>query len=112
MPGGPFVLAAGGVGIPKLLDAYTNLATGFLKGMKSVYGMSAEDMERMSKESLEVFRQVRSMSFVMKTGKRGDPIYSNMFCAMRVDNSQRFLECRRSMPRTRTSSCKTPSKEC
>ncbi len=91
VPGGPFAMAAGGVGIPKLLDAYANLATGFLKGMKSVYGTSEEDMERMSKESLDVFRQVRSIRFVMKTGKRGDPIYSNMFCAMGVDNSQRFL---------------------
>ena len=91
-PGGPFVLAAGGVGIPKLADAYLNLIAGFMKSMKSVYGMSAEDLERMSKESFEVFRQVHSMNFVMKTGKRGDPIYSNMFGAMRVDNSQRFLD--------------------
>ena len=92
VPGGPFVFAAGGVGIPKLADGYMNLATGFMKSMKSVYGMSAEDMERMSKESFEVFRQVRSMNFVMKTGKRGDPIYSNMFSAMQSTTPQRFLD--------------------
>ncbi|MGA2253924.1 MAG: hypothetical protein ABSG53_04620 [Thermoguttaceae bacterium] len=92
VPGGPFVFAGGGVSISKLFEGYMDLAIGFIKSMKSVYGMSAEDLERMSKESIEVFRQVRSMSFVMKTGKRGDPIYSNMFSAMRVDDSQRFLE--------------------
>ena len=32
------------------------------------------------------------MNFVMKSGKRGDPIYSNMFCTMRVVDSQHVLE--------------------
>ncbi len=91
-PGGSFVFAAGGVGVPKLADGYMSLATGFMKSMKPVYGMSAEDLERMSKESFEAFRQVQSMNFVMKTGKRGDPIYSNMFGTMRVDNSQKVLD--------------------
>ena len=91
VPGGPFAFAAGGVGLPNLIDGYKNLAIGLMKSMKSVYGMSAEDLERLSKESFEGLRQVRSMSIVMKTGKRGDPIYSNIFCAMHVDNSQRLL---------------------
>ena len=37
LPGGPFVIAAGGLGIPKLADAYQELATGFMKSMKSLY---------------------------------------------------------------------------
>ncbi len=28
----------------------------------------------------------------MKSGSRGDPIYGNVFCAMRVDNAQRVLD--------------------
>jgi len=92
VPGGSFVFAAGGVGVPKLVDAYMDLATGFMKKLNPVGGISAGDMERMSKESLEGIRQVRSISFVMRTGKRGDPVNSNMFCAMHVDSSQRFLE--------------------
>ena len=32
------------------------------------------------------------MSMVMKTGKRGDPIYSNIFATIEVDNSQRLLD--------------------
>ncbi len=92
VPGGPFVFAVGGVGIPKLADGYMNLATIFMKSMKSVYGMSDEDLDRMTKESLEVFRRLSAMSFVMKTGKRGDPIYSDIFATMQVDNAQRFLD--------------------
>ena len=63
-----------------------------MKSMSSVYGMSAEDLERMAKESFGAFQQMRSMSFVMKTGKRGDPIYSDIYGAMQVENSQRLLD--------------------
>ena len=90
--GGPFVFAAGGVGVPKLIDGYLGLVSSFMSGMKALYGMSAEDMERMGKDSLEAFRQVRAMNFVMKTGRQGDPIYSNMFCVLRVENSRRVLD--------------------
>ncbi|MGO9114264.1 MAG: hypothetical protein ACLP9L_34040 [Thermoguttaceae bacterium] len=92
VPGGPFVLAAGGVGIRKLADGYMNLATISMKSMKSIDGTSAEDMERMSGELFEVVRQVRSLSFVMKTGKRSDPVLSDMFSVTRVDNSQQVLD--------------------
>ena len=92
VPGGPFVFAAAGVGIPNLMDGYASMAAAFMKGMKSLYGMSDEDIERMSKESMAAFRQVRSMSFVMKTGKRGDPIYSNIYAAMHVENSGKLLD--------------------
>ena len=63
-----------------------------MKSLKSVSGMPEGDMERLREELFEVFRQVGAMSFVMKTGMRGDPIYSNMLCAMHVDNSRRLLD--------------------
>jgi hypothetical protein len=92
IPGGPFIFAAGGVGIPKLADGYLDLVMTFMKSMKSIYGMSAEDIEKMTKESFEMMKQVRSMNFVMKTAKRGDPIYSNIFSSMRVENSRHILD--------------------
>ncbi len=91
-PGGSFALAAAGVAVPKLADAYRDLAAGLMKSMKSVEGMPAEDLERLGKGLSDVFRQVRSMSFVLKTGQRGDPICSNIFYSLRVDNSQRILD--------------------
>jgi hypothetical protein len=92
VPGGPFIIAAGGIGIPKLADSYTNLVMGFMKSMKSVYGMSDEDLEKMTKGSLAMMGQVDSMNFVMKTARRGDPIYSNLFMSMHVQNAQKILD--------------------
>ena len=92
LPGGPFAFACAGLGVPNLADGYMNLVVGFMKSMSSVYGMPAEDLERMAKESIGTFKQVRSMSFVMKTGKRGDPIYSNMYMVLQVENSKTLLD--------------------
>jgi hypothetical protein len=92
VPGGPFIFAAGGVGIPKLADGYLDLALSIMKGMKSVYGMSDEEIEKATKESFETFRQVRSMNMVMKTSKRGDPLFSNIYSMMRVENSAKILD--------------------
>jgi hypothetical protein len=92
LPGGPFAFAAAGVGVPGLADGYMNLVGGLMKSMPSVYGLSPEDLEKMSKESVDAMRQVRSMSMVMKTGKRGDPIFSNVFSVMQVENSQQLLD--------------------
>ena len=58
MPGGPFAFACAGVGVPKLADGYMDLTVGLMKSMASVYGMSAEDLERMTKESFGAFRQM------------------------------------------------------
>ena len=92
VPGGPFFFAGGGVSISSLLEGYMNLAFGLLKNMKSVYGVSAEDLDQMSKDSSKLFRQVRSMNLVMKIGKRGDPLYSNIFSTMRVDNARQMFD--------------------
>ncbi len=92
VPGGPFAFACAGLGIPNLADGLMNLVVGFMKSMSSVYGLPSEELERMGKESIEGFKQLRSMSFVMKTGKRGDPIYSNMYMAIQVENSKTLLD--------------------
>lgn len=63
-----------------------------MRSIKRVNGMPAEDAAALNRESFEMLRQVRSIEFVMKTGKRGDPIFGNMYCVMTVDNSQRVLD--------------------
>jgi hypothetical protein len=91
VPGGPFVFAMGGIGIPGFLDAYVNLYGEFMNSMKALSGMGGADMTQMLKESLESARHIRSMSFVWKQGKRSDPVYSNMYAAMKVDDSAQLL---------------------
>jgi hypothetical protein len=92
IPGGPFVFACGGLGVPKLTDGYMGLLQGLLKSMQPISGMSPEDVDKATKESAEMLKQMHSMNVVMKTGKRGDPIYSNISGAIRVENSQRLLD--------------------
>jgi hypothetical protein len=91
VPGGPFVLAMAGIGIPGFLDAYVNLYGELMKSMKAISGMDGADVTQMMKESLESARHIQSMSFVWKQGKRSDPIYSNMYAAMKVDDSAQLL---------------------
>ena len=91
VPGGPFVFAMAGMGVPGFMDAYVNLYGELMKTMKSVGGMSGDEMSKLMKESLETARHIHSMSFVWKQGKRSDPIYSNMYATMKVDDSAQLL---------------------
>jgi hypothetical protein len=91
--GGPFVVAAAGIGVPGLLDGYMSLYGPLLKSLLKSLGNPAagDDAEGTIKESIEAFRQVQSMNFVWKLGKRSDPIYSNMYGTMKLDDSEKFL---------------------
>ena len=91
VPGGPFVFAMAGIGIPGAMDAYMNLYGELMKSMKAMGGMSGDDMSKLMKESMESARHIHSMSFVWKQGKRSDPIYSNMYATMKVDDSAQLL---------------------
>jgi hypothetical protein len=91
VPGGSFFIAVGGLGLPKQAETRLNLAAGLVKSVKSL-GLSGDDAEHISSDSWEVIRQIRSMNYVMKTSRRGDPILSNMFSTVRVDDSQRFIQ--------------------
>ncbi len=91
VPGGPFVFAMAGIGIPARMDAYVNLYGELMKSMKAIGGVSGDDMSKLLKESMESARHIRSMSFVWKQGKRSDPIYSNMYATMKVDDSAQIL---------------------
>jgi hypothetical protein len=91
VPGGPFVFAGAGIGIPGFMDAYVNLYSELMKSMNAM-GMGGDEMSKMMKESLETAKHIQSMSFVWKQGKRSDPIYSNMYGTMKVDNSTQVLD--------------------
>jgi len=91
VPGGPFVFAMAGVGIPGMWEGYMNLYGDLMKSLKPMGGMSSDDMDKLTKESLEAVKQMKSMSFVMKLGKRSDPIYSNMYATINVEHSDQLL---------------------
>ena len=90
--GGPFVVAAAGIGVPGLIEGYTALYGDLMKTLASQGGgVSPDDAARMTRELMEAFRQVNSMSFVWKVGKRSDPVYSNMHGTMKLEDSEKFL---------------------
>ena len=92
VPGGPFVVAAAGVAIPGVMERYLNLSAEILKSLKTMGGMPGDELGIVTKESFEAARLIRSMSFVMKLGKRTEPIYSNMFFTMNVENSEDWFK--------------------
>ncbi len=90
--GGPFVVAAAGIGIPGLMDGFMTLYGDLTKSLKSQGNKAAgDDAANLTKESMEAYRQVRAMSFVWKLGKRSDPIYSNMYGTAKLDDAEAFL---------------------
>ena len=90
--GGPFVVAVAGIGIPGLADSCVPLLSDMLNLLKSLgKAAAADDMVRMLKESAEAVRQVHSMSFVWKVGRRSDPIFSNMYGSVKLDDAEKFL---------------------
>jgi hypothetical protein len=91
LPGGPFFFAGGAVTPEPLMKQLAALGTAFLQKNFSRYGLSPEQAEQLAKNSMQTLEQMRTLSLVMKTGKRGEPIYSNMFGTIRVANAPQYL---------------------
>jgi hypothetical protein len=91
LPGGAFIFAGGGVMHEDLYRPLMNMSVSMMKKMPEVYGLDAEQAEKMSKISTQGFKSLHSMSMVMKTGNRGEPLYSNIYATFGVDDADKFL---------------------
>jgi hypothetical protein len=92
LPPGPFVFAFGGAMPEPLMKRLAALGAGFIQKSDSLSGLSPEQAEQWAKISMQALERAHSAAMVMKTGKRGEPVYSNIFGAFRVDDSARFLD--------------------
>ncbi|MGD0900985.1 MAG: hypothetical protein ABR915_24400 [Thermoguttaceae bacterium] len=92
LPGGPFVVSFGATTPAPLMKRLAALGVELMQKSFSLYGLNPEQTEQLAKNSMQLLEQMEAMSIVMKTGRRGEPIYSNMFGAMRVDNAPRHIE--------------------
>jgi hypothetical protein len=91
LPAGPFVMA-GGATIPAAAwEAMLKMSMDLMKSMPQVYGMSAQQTNKLPEMSLESMKQVHSLSMVMGVPAKGQSMYSNMVGIMRVDNAQTFM---------------------
>ena len=92
LPGGPFLLAFGAAMPEPLMRQVVNLGVEFMKMNAAMYGLSAEQAEQLAKLSAKGMEHAQTLALVMQPGKRGEPIYSNIFGCLRVENASRYLE--------------------
>jgi hypothetical protein len=92
LPAGPFLVAFGAATPEHLMQQVVNLGVEFMKTNASMYGLSPEQAGQLAKLSAKGVEHARTLSLVMKPGKRGEPIYSNIFGCVRVENAARYLD--------------------
>jgi len=91
LPGGSFVFA-GGISLQEsLLRPFIGMSIAILKKSPEIYGLNAEQAEKMAKISMQGFKSMHAASMVMQSGQRGEPLYSNIYISMRVDNADQFF---------------------
>jgi hypothetical protein len=96
-PDQPFVFAGGGPLPPSWVDAYAKFLRNMIEQMPEVYGFEEFDAAKWQRveDSWRAAMKVRSYTFVMYAGERGDPLFSNIFGLMEVDDSQVYLQAMR-----------------
>ncbi len=92
LPGEPYVAAGGAALSGAMIDSMMQLSFNLMKNMPQLYGLSEEQIEKMSKEAKPQFKGLHSMSMVLGVGKSDEPLYANMLGLMRVDNAQEFMD--------------------
>jgi hypothetical protein len=92
LPGGPFLLAFGAAMPKPLMRQLADVGLEFMKMNASMYGLSPEQAVQLGKLSTQGIEHAHTLSVVMKPGKRGEPIYSNIFACLRVDSAPRYLD--------------------
>lgn len=92
LPGDPYVAAGGAAISEATLEGMMKLSANVMKSMPEMYGLSQEQIDKLSGQMMPKFRGLRSTSMVLGVGKDKDPIYANMLGVMRVENAQNFLD--------------------
>jgi tetratricopeptide (TPR) repeat protein len=91
LPDEPFVAVGGGVVSEAMLDKLMKFSFNIMKSMPDLYGMSAEQVDKISETSVQALKGIRGASFMLGEGQSNEPIYSKFIGVMQVDNSQAFL---------------------
>jgi hypothetical protein len=91
LPGGGFVMAGGGMVSDGMMENAMKLAFDMMKTMPETYGLTGEQIDKLSKLSTDPFKGIRSVSMVMGDTAANAPLYSNVVGIMQVDNASRFV---------------------
>lgn len=92
LPDGPFTVAAGVAYSDEMMDALMRFSMDLMRNMREQYGLSKEQLDKISELSREFTKGIRAKSMMMQAGRSDDSFYSNMVCVMRVDDSREYIE--------------------
>ena len=92
LPGGPYVLAGGGVLPEKLTEMMMQMSVDMMKLMPDLYGIDPKQADELVGLSADSFKGMKSMSLLMGVGEANDPLYSNMVGVVKVGDAAKFTE--------------------
>ncbi len=91
LPDEPFVAAGGGVVSEAMFDELMKFSFSIMKSMPDLYGLSEEQVNKMSEMSSQFFKGIRGASFMLGVGQSSEPLYSKFIGLMRVEDTQTFM---------------------
>lgn len=94
-PDQPFVFAGGGPMEATWMKSLTKATVQMMRQMPEMYGfeeLEDEQWEELEATYLELVKDLRSTSMVMLPGKKGEPLFSNIFGTARVENATEYLQ--------------------
>ncbi len=92
LPDEPFVVAGGGAVTDAMFEQLTKFSFDMMRDMRDVYGLSDEQIDKLSQAQPSRVKGARSMSLLFGVGKSGQPLYSDMVIVTRVKDSQAYLK--------------------
>jgi tetratricopeptide (TPR) repeat protein len=91
LPDEPFVAAGGGVVSEAMFDELMKFSFNMMKSMPDLYGLSEEQVNKMSETSMQSLKGIRGASFMLGVSQGSEPMYSKFIGVMQVDNTQEFM---------------------
>jgi hypothetical protein len=91
LPNEPYVVAGGGVVSDVMFDELMKFSFNIMKSMPDLYGLSEEQVKKISETSGQLFNGVHGASFMLGAGPSDEPVYSKFIGMMQADNSQAFM---------------------
>jgi len=91
LPGGPFVVAFGGVLSEQSSEAMMQFWVDVIKATPDLYGISAEKADELMELSRGSMKGIRGMSMLLGPGEPGEPLYSNMMFTFSLDDAPAYL---------------------
>jgi len=91
----PFVAAGGGPVPPSYAEAMSKLTRKMVETFPTMYGfedLTEKDWKELEDSWLAAMKGMRSMSMIILPGEDDDPLYSNMYALMKVDDAENYLE--------------------